>query len=58
MPLIWIGSGLALSLWFGVGLDNFPLMFAGVAMLAGSVDFSRWSGSVLVVLAGVLQVLL
>ena len=57
MPGIWMVVGVSLSLFFGVGFDNFPLMFAGFAMLAGSVDLSRWSGSVLVVLTGVLQVL-
>ena len=57
MPGIWMVVGVSLSLFFGVGFDNFPLMFVGFAMLAGSVDLSRRCGAVLVVLTGVLQVL-
>ena len=50
MPVIWIGSGLVLSLWFGVGLDNFPLLFIGLAVLAGGTHMSRWNSRMVIAL--------
>lgn len=57
IPLIWIGTGLALSLSFGVGIDNFPLVFTGLSLLAGRVFVFKSIGGVVVALAAIVHVL-
>lgn len=52
----WILGGTGLATLFGVGIDNFPLMFAGLAMLAGQLEFSKWGGRGLIALAGACNV--
>ena len=52
----WILGGAGLATLFGVGIDNFPLMFAGLAMLAGQLEFSKWGRKGLIALAGACNV--
>lgn len=42
MYILWIVCGSALAMVFGVGVDNFPLLFVGVALLCGGCVVQRW----------------
>ena len=47
MYVFWIVLGLMLSMFFGVGLDNFPLIFVGLALFCGAeVDLPRFQWAV------------
>lgn len=55
--IVWIVLGLMLAMGFGVGLDNFPLLFLGLALFCGrtiDVESIRWG---LVSVCAVLNVL-
>ena len=42
MYILWIVCGSALAMVFGVGVDIFPLLFVGVALLCGGCVVQRW----------------
>jgi len=40
---LWLALGLGMAAVFGAGMDNFPLFFVALSVLAG-IGFSRWLG--------------
>jgi hypothetical protein len=54
---VWIVLGLILAMGFGVGLDNFPLFFLGLALFCGHKNTLKWVQWSAVSICAVLNVL-
>ena len=51
MCACWVLMALSISILAGVGLDNFPLFFVGLAVLSGSVELSKQRQMVVIALS-------